>query len=142
MRFKAILNWIMCLSLFFCLSAEPTYAASGKTVKVKVTFVSAELQENNHVGNQWYTGLKVNGSELSEGTGKTFTLKLNGSLKVQAIAEEQDKIPDTGSNTMTIKASSIKKTADKSLSVTVTENRGRYSGNTATWKFVVKVQKQ
>ncbi|WP_199621445.1 hypothetical protein [Paenibacillus alkalitolerans] len=43
---------------------------------------------------------------------------------------------------ISVKVSSIKKSMGKSLSVTVKENRGRYSGNTAEWKFTFKIEKE
>ncbi|MFD1907107.1 hypothetical protein ACFTAO_19955 [Paenibacillus rhizoplanae] len=61
--------------------------------------------------------------------------------KLRAEAQEQDKIPDDGSANTSIKVSALKDTQNKSLTVTVVENRGRYSGNSASWKFVFKIDK-
>ncbi|QTH45742.1 hypothetical protein J4772_15755 [Cohnella sp. LGH] len=116
-------------------------AATAKTTKIKVTLVSVELVENNHVGNEWYTAGYVNGKEIKEGSTVTLNLKSSESVKLKAYAEEQDKIPDVGTANLSIKASSISKTMNKSLTVKVKENRGRYSGNTAEWKFTFKIQK-
>lgn len=107
----------------------------------KVTLVRVELVENNHVGNEWYTTASVNGKEIEEGSSVTLKLKSSESLKLKAYAEEQDKIPESGSANATVKVSSVTKDITKSLKVKVTENRGRYSGNTAEWKFTFKVQK-
>ncbi|MGO4376626.1 hypothetical protein AB4Z21_38890, partial [Paenibacillus sp. MCAF20] len=60
---------------------------------------------------------------------------------LKAYAEEQDKIPESGTATLSVKAANVTKTISKSLKVTVTENRGRYSGNSADWKFTFKIQK-
>ncbi|NOU82240.1 hypothetical protein GC101_25570 [Paenibacillus sp. LMG 31459] len=122
------------------ISAQPLSAA-GKTQKVKVTFVSASLVENNHVGNEWWSGGYVNGKELAEGESVTVDVSSTGTIKLLAEAQEQDKIPEEGSATASIKVSTLKTTQNKSLSVKVVENRGRYSGNTATWKFVFKIEK-
>ncbi|WP_339224788.1 hypothetical protein [Paenibacillus sp. FSL H8-0332] len=122
------------------LSAQPLSAA-GKTQKVKVTFVSADLVENNHVGNEWWWGGFVNGEELEEGDSVTLDLSSTASIKLRAEAQEQDKIPDEGSANTSIKVSALKDTQNKSLTVTVVENRGRYSGNSASWKFVFKIDK-
>ncbi|WP_405112427.1 hypothetical protein MHH28_04625 [Paenibacillus sp. FSL K6-1217] len=64
-----------------------------------------------------------------------------GTIKLRAEAQEQDKIPDEGSANASIKVSTLKDTQNKSLTVKVVENRGRYSGNTASWKFVFKIDK-
>ncbi|QUL57704.1 hypothetical protein KDC22_15195 [Paenibacillus tritici] len=130
------------LILVFALiiSAQPISAA-GKTQKVKVTFVSASLAENNHVGNEWWSGGFVNGEELGEGDSVTISASSTGTIKLRAEAQEQDKIPEEGSASASIKVSSLKETQNKSLTVKVVENRGRYSGNSATWKFVFKLEK-
>ncbi|MNN69269.1 hypothetical protein D3C81_1850430 [compost metagenome] len=67
-------------------------------------------------------------------------MKKTDSVKLKAYAEEQDKVPDVGSSNSSIKVSSVTKTINKSLKVTVTENRGRYSGNSAEWEFKFKIQ--
>ncbi|MEK5032530.1 hypothetical protein MKY96_13845 [Paenibacillus sp. FSL R7-0302] len=128
------------LMLALSLSVQPLSAA-GKTQKVKVTFVSADLVENNHVGNEWWWGGFVNGEELEEGDSVTLDLSSTGSIKLRAEAQEQDKIPEEGSASASIKVSALKDTQNKSLTVKVVENRGRYSGNTASWKFVFKIDK-
>ncbi|GLX70331.1 hypothetical protein [Paenibacillus glycanilyticus] len=116
-------------------------AAADKTTKLKVTLVSVELVENNHVGNEWETTAYVNGKEVQEGKSVTLNLKASDSIKLKAYAEEQDKIPESGSANVAVKVSSITKSVNKALQVVVTENRGRYSGNTAEWKFTYKIQK-
>lgn len=131
---------VMMFVLAFVLSAQPLFAA-GKTVKVKVTFVKAELVENNHVGNEWWWGGFVNGKELEDGTSVTLNVDPNGSIKLRAEAQEQDKYPDDGASSASVKVSSITSSVTKKLNVTVVENRGRYSGNTAKWQFTFKLEK-
>lgn len=136
-------KWIKLVSVMvfaLVISAQPLSAA-GKTQKVKVTFVSASLVENNHVGNEWWSGGYVDGEELAEGESVTINASSSGTIKLRAEAQEQDKIPEEGSASASIKVSTLKAAQNKSLSVKVVENRGRYSGNTATWKFVFKIEK-
>ncbi|WP_025690810.1 hypothetical protein [Paenibacillus zanthoxyli] len=128
------------LMLAFILSTQPLFAA-GKTVKVKVTLVSAELVHNEHVGNEWLWGGYVNGKEIEEGSSVTVNVSSSGSIKLRADAQEQDKYPEDGTANATVKVASIKSSVSKTLNVSVVENRGRYSGNTATWRFVFKIQK-
>jgi hypothetical protein len=136
---KALKLFLMFSVILLCL-VQPVSAATS-TVKLKVTLVRVELVENSHVGNEWYTTASVNGKEIEEGSSVTLKLKSSESLKLKAYAEEQDKIPESGSANATVKVSSVTKDIIKSLKVKVTENRGRYSGNTAEWKFTFKVQK-
>jgi hypothetical protein len=131
---------MMLLVLLFSLLVHPVSAAT-KTVKIKVTLVSIELVENNHVGNEWYATAYVNGKEIDEGSTVTLNLKSSESIKLKAYAEEQDKIPDVGTSNSSVKVSLVTKTINKTLNVTVVENRGRYSGNSAKWKFTFKVDK-
>ncbi|MDG0793985.1 hypothetical protein OMP38_26550 [Cohnella ginsengisoli] len=135
-----LMKFVTALSLMLMLLVQPIYAAE-KSVKIKVTVVSVKLVENNHVGNEWLTVAKINGKEVSAGSSVTLTLKASETIHLDAYAEEQDKIPEDGESTASVKASSIGKTTNKALSVVVTENRGRYSGETATWKFTFKLQK-
>lgn len=137
---KKLLKLMMALTAAFALLVQPV-AAADKTTKFKVTLVSVELAENNHVGNEWETTAYVNGKKVQEGKSITVSLKATDSIKLKAYAEEQDKIPESGSATIAVKASSVTKATNKVLKVVVTENRGRYSGNTAEWKFTYKLQK-
>ncbi|AZN43544.1 hypothetical protein EJC50_05935 [Paenibacillus albus] len=121
--------------------SAPSLSAAGKTVKVKVTFISADMVSNNHVGNEWWSGGFVNGKELGEGSSIVLNVSASGSVNLKAEAQEQDKYPDNGAATASVKVSSMGKSITKALNVTVVENRGRYSGNTAKWKFIFKVEK-
>ena len=122
-------------------TAVPPISAAGKITKVKITFVSAELVENNHVGNEWWSGGNINGKEIGKGQSMVLSLKSTDTIRIKAEAQEQDKYPDDGEASTTIKLSALSKTVNKSLNVTVVENRGRYTGNTAKWKFIFKIQK-
>jgi hypothetical protein len=133
-------GWMMGAMLLALLLTQPASAA-GKTMKVKITFVSASLDENNHVGNEWLSGAYVNDKPIDEGGSVTMTLKSTDTIKLRAEAEEQDKYPDDGEAEISMKAASVTKVMTKTLRVTVVENRGRYSGNTAAWTFTFKLQK-
>lgn len=104
------------------------------TQKFKVT-ATTHMDSNNSVGNDWSYYYEVNGSPVGSG----FTLYLKDGERVDLYAKcvESDSIPDIGTNSIYI-------LADKDffntgfyveVPVTVKENRGRYSGNTA--KFTI-----
>ncbi|WP_219835631.1 hypothetical protein [Paenibacillus sp. R14(2021)] len=133
-------GWMIVAMLLVLLLAQPVSAA-GKTTKIKVTFVGASLDENNHVGNEWWSGAYVNGKPIDEGGSVTLNVKSTDTIKLKAEAQEQDKYPDDGEASTTVKAASVTKTITKALHVTVVENRGRYSGNTAQWTFAFQIQK-
>lgn len=131
----------LCVWLSALLTGAGQAQAAGTTVSVGVTFVGAELVENNHVGNEWETKLTVNGKPLAEGDTVKLKLKSTDNVKLVAKAEEMDKYPDIGTAETKVQVSAIGKAKTKKLTVVVTENRGRYSGSTATWSFEVELTK-
>jgi hypothetical protein len=138
---KRVVQTCLCFLFLLTFITQPLSAA-GKMTKIKVTFVSAELAENDHVGNEWWWGGYINGKEVDEGESVVLSVKSTDTIRLKAEAQEQDKYPDEGAASASIKVSSItKKTLNKTLTVSVVENRGRYSGNTAKWKFTFKLQK-
>ncbi|MFP4974269.1 hypothetical protein ACE6ED_02605 [Paenibacillus sp. CN-4] len=141
MRIQRFVRCALVTMLGITLLSHPALAAEKKQ-KVEVTFVSAELIDNQHVGNEWWWGGYVDGEEIEEGDSVTVSVPASGKITLTAEAQEQDKVPEEGSSEATVKLSSLgKNTVKKTLDVTVTENRGRYSGNTATWRFVFEIKK-
>ncbi|WP_226000626.1 hypothetical protein [Paenibacillus sp. BJ-4] len=121
-----------------------TYAlAASATSTYVVTFQQATPVSNDHVGNDWAIAAQVAGKSISEGNSVKVKVKSGGSIKLYAYAEEQDKVPDEGEASKNVKISTISaKGSTVKLKVTVTENRGRYSGNQAVWEFTYKIKKQ
>jgi len=117
----------------------PAQAASSSCT---VTLTNVKMISNEHVGNEWYTEAKAGGKRLSEGQSVTVQTGSNGKVSLYAYVEEQDKIPDQGSATKSVKVSSIStRGTSVTMQVTITENRGRYSGNEAVWEFTYKLKK-
>ena len=132
--------------------AAPKAAAAAKAAKapipaaaavdVKITLISAALVQNNHVGNEWGYAAAVNAQPIQ--IGETMNAKLNPAdqLVLEASATEADKYPDNGNTTSEIAVSSLtEQQTTAQLDVIVKENRGRYSGNTAKWRFVFQIEK-
>lgn len=131
--------WFTAVLLIVMAGATPALAADASGWNVKL--VSAQLVENEHVGNEWYYTASVNGKKAEEGS--SVTVKNVSSINLYAYAEEQDKVPDQAKVQKTIKVSTLtKKTQRVEMKVTVTENRGRYSGNEAVWKFTFQISKK
>jgi len=122
---------------------------TGKTekkveVKVQVSLESVILVYNNHVGNEWSTYTEVEDQEITKN--KNFEKiyeKKTITLKFYAKAVEDDTVPDIGSTTRYVDLD-LQSTTSKivTLDVIVKENRGRYSGNTAKWRFSYRVTVQ
>ncbi|MNW41705.1 hypothetical protein D3C74_188520 [compost metagenome] len=132
---KASAILLVVISLMF----NGTYALAASATS---TFQQATLVSNDHVGNEWAIAAQVAGQSISEGNSVKVKVKSGGSIKLYAYAEEQDKIPDEGEATKNVKVSSVSaKGSTVKLRVTVTENRGRYSGHQAVWEFTYKIKK-
>jgi len=125
-RWKAFVRGVCLDALLLGAGQAQVWAAgSGKTASVQVTFVGAELTENNHVGNEWETRLTVNGKELAEGDTVSLKLKDTDTFKLTAVAEEMDKYPDIGSTSAKVKVSSVGKSLVKKLAVRSTSDNWR-----------------
>jgi hypothetical protein len=112
----------------------PTQKKSVETSKqltANVKLVSANKTLNNtQVGHEWSYSVKVNNKEINLGE----TISVSGTINAQATAVENDSVPDEGTNSKNLVA------GKNVIKVTVTENRGRYSGEIEVWEFVLNVQ--
>ena len=97
------------------------------------------LSYNNSVGNEWGYGVKYNGKYVESGS----RVAVSGNLLVDitAYAVEFDSYNDYGSKTVSFKPLSIGEKNSKEVTVTVRENNGRYTGNTAQWVFEITVER-
>ena len=104
--------------------------------KFKITW-SASRISNDHVGENWSTYFEVNNERF--GKGQTIILNPGSSFTVCFIVEENDTYPDTGMYRKEIKYSDdlCRNGYTISTTVTVVENRGRYSGHCAEWSLKI-----
>ena len=100
---------------------------------------SARLESNNHVGDSWGYGLKYDDEYIESGS----TIKHIGifPLSVRAYATEFDDYNDYGSTYVTFRSLDVGEKQSKEVTVTVSENKGRYAGNTAQWGFYITVER-
>lgn len=107
---------------------------ASKTLHIKL--VDAVMVSNDHVGNEWSYDAQIAGNSVA--IGDSIAVKSTAKVKLFATAVEDDKYPDVGSKSLTIKpGTSVGK--QFVLNVQVVENRGRYSGNCAVWAFTFEV---
>lgn len=106
-------------------------------MKFDVKLDSVNLIQNDSVGNEWIFSGNVNGIDIKQGKTINLTTTGNEDISLSASAEEEDTYPDLGNGDENVNVSSLNlsKNNQKSIDVTVTEDRGRYSGNTANFKF-------
>lgn len=141
---RKLISVVLLAAFLFSVYSGSTSAAASSKVKVAVKLESVECVENNHVGNEWEYSCTVNKKELKEGDTVEITAASSGKIKIVAEATENDKYPDNGTKTLTIPVSKLKKDKNSTYTcnVTVTEDRGRYAGNTAVWKFTFNVKRK
>lgn len=107
-----------------------------KTYTVSYT---AYLSYNAHVGNSWGYGLKYDGEYIESGSSVVKSDIVN--LSVTAYAVEFDEHNDYGSASVYFDSLDVGEKQTKEVTVTVRENRGRYSGNTAGWIFKITIER-
>lgn len=100
---------------------------------------SAWLSYNNHVGDSWGYGLTYDGDYFESGS----YIECAGMLQVYvtAFATEYDEYNDYGSAYVSFDSLDVGEEQTKEVTVTVSENRGRYTGNTAQWIFEITVKR-
>ena len=113
--------------------SSKTYTSEA-VYKIEYSFV---LLENNNVGNEWEKAVFVNGEKFE--SGDTIPEKDGESVEIKIFVSENDKIPDQNSKTVLV---NIKDGASINETIEVRENRGQYSGNTATWQFSCSIIKK
>ena len=113
-------------------------------MKFTVQFCSANLIQNNSVGNKWSYEVKINGKKIKEGRKINITATTKDKISFSASAKEHDFIPDTGAGSISVNVKELKLTENNTypIDVTVAENKGMYTGNTAIWKFNFSVTRK
>ncbi|MCB2312316.1 hypothetical protein LGL55_13325 [Clostridium tagluense] len=106
-------------------------------MKFTVQFCSANLIQNNSVGNKWSYEVKINGKKVKEGRKINITATANDKISFSASAKEHDFVPDKGAGSISVNVKELKLTEKNTylIDITVAENKGIYTGNTAIWKF-------
>lgn len=118
-----------------------TKADNPNITKATLSF-STNLISNNSVGNEWNYYIKVNNNTYNSNQQDT-TIELNGdNIPIELVVYEYDESKsDFGSSSVVVPYSELIKgqTLTYRKVINVTENGGRYSGNTATVQFNLTV---
>lgn len=134
--FIVFLVAVVLLALFFDKPNQETTESDAKTYKVTY---SADLVYNNSVGEEWSTLCKFEGA-LVENNG-TFQAHDNSFYMTVSATERDDGKSDQGSTRITFSNINKGEEQTKNAYVIVTEDSGRFIGNTAKWKFTVTVKR-
>ena len=136
------------LAIILCLVIPVSSIAASKAksttpeqkYKITVSF-SVKKVSNNHVGNKWTYVITSGETVINKGKSATFELTGAESLELICQATENDSYPDVGTNTITINLADLKEGKNTvTTTVIITEDRGRYAGNTAEYKFTVTIK--
>ena len=140
--FCLVLAIILCLVIPVSSIAASKAKATTPEQKYKITVsFSVKKVSNNHVGNKWTYVITSGETAINKGKSATFELTGAESLELICQATENDSYPDVGTNTITINTADLKEGKNTvTTTVIVTEDRGRYAGNTAEYKFTVTIK--
>lgn len=112
--------------------SEPTYNYGVYEVKI-----CERILYNNSVGTDWHTVYSCDDSYITSGQRWTVPLDTTKTITIDATITENDKWPDISTSILSVVLSDAFET---STSITVTENKGRYKGNTAVWEITCQVE--
>lgn len=139
---KKLLSLFTAMILLMCagcqgVSTAPTANTAINTTVFKGYQISYEFEliSNASVGNDWVKSIDADGSTLPNG--KIFSADTQSPLYLSMTIMEDDKYPDVGRGSMSL---SLEDGAVSSTQITVRENRGRFSGNTALWEVTAFCQ--
>ncbi len=121
------------------LSVQYTAEVRYEPVTLKVTG-KAKCIARNHVGKRWKKEFSLNG-EVFQGTGKA-TVENGDVITVGCKLWEADASPEYGSfeKTIEITPEILQKGTVIQETVLVTENEGKYAGNTAEWRVTITLK--
>ena len=113
-------------------SFTPSPSASNR-VTYTVT-ASAKMLSNNSVGNDWSYYFEIDGKQIDKNRGVAINVKRGEPIPFYAKIVENDSICDIGSSSGEITPIDGSFYVDD-IYITVIENRGKYSGNTAKFQI-------
>jgi hypothetical protein len=97
-------------------------------------YFSRSAVYNHSVGNDFICAYTLDGEKIS--SGQTVSSRAGETVAVSIELTEQDKHPDTGYGQIEI---SIEAGAEANTQIQLTENHGRYKGNTALMSITARV---
>lgn len=121
------------------LGGNNTSTSKWDSDSVFVITYYTSLSYNNSVGNEWGYGVKYNGEYVESGS----RVEVSDTLLVDitAYVVEFDSYNDYSSKTVSFKPLCIGEKNSKEVTITVRENNGRYTGNTAQWVFEIIIER-
>lgn len=115
--------------------------AVEKNISIKL--ISVKLINNNSVGNDWCYEAWVGDEQIGLYEEKILNIENINKIILKARVEEYDKSSDIGFLRTVIKIKNIDLIDPyyKKMNIIVSEDKGRYAGNTAEWEFLFEIKK-
>lgn len=115
-------------------TVESEHCCTNGTYQITIT---ETLLYNDSVGSDWTKTYTCDGQSVTNG--KQWTVPLNNAktVKINVTFTENDKWPDIGKGYLSVL---LADGFEASTIITVTENKGRYIGNTAQWKVTIRTK--
>ncbi len=111
-----------------------------ESTHVYVISYSTELRYNDSVGTEWQCGILYNDEYISSSSQIVITDSPT-EIELVAFATEFDDWTDYGSTLVVFDALNIGQQQSMWATVIVTENNGRYTGNTAEWYLEITIER-
>lgn len=129
-----LITTVMTLTLVLtsCSAAEEPL----KPNQYRVTYYYYMIS-NNSVGNDWMRDVTCDGVRVRSGD----VLTLSNSFSFRCKITEDDTSPDVGYKTVSFAGLQIGEKQENTVRIVITEDKGRYAGNTATWEVTVTVER-
>lgn len=131
MRILAIILFIIliAISILIC-CGEYTYA-------VYEVIITEDLKFNHSVGNEWQIVYMCGDRTIESGEKWTVPIDSTEAIKIKISITEKDAQSDNSQGSLTV---ALRDDVKKSTTITVTENMGRFKGNTAQWEITCRVR--
>lgn len=113
-------------------------------IRLEIKLEEIEMLFNHSVGHSWETGIIVNEDFiLRQGESIILNAYADDKMTVKVAAVEHDSIPDVGQVDLEFQVSKINLARNNLIEeyVYVRENRGRYTGNYAWFRFLISIKR-
>lgn len=117
-------------------ATEPETTANYTHGIYELTFKAKRVSDDS-VGNDWTITYTHNGETVKSGHRVLLSLEVFTFQTIEVEVREDDKLDDVGTGDMKV---AICDGGSEKTTITVTENGGRYKGETAVWEITCTVK--
>lgn len=122
---------------------EEVSSSDSQIDEFLIEFGGTELAYNNHVGNEWFTYIEINGTRLFENQSIRAALNPHHKITITCYLQEaEEKHIDSAFKSEELTYSELTKYKGSGfyIPVVITEGNDRYAGNTAQMNFNIYIK--